>query len=291
MADVTFGVKVSEEMKNELSLLMKEHTLSGKEFMSMLLASYQLDKARENSSLYESDIVELQNLTKRIHSIFINMTEKSKLNYKEEQEALQKVIEAQKEEKEQLLQKNQQSEEIVKKLQLDLNKQKEEEAALKEEITKSKKAFDILKKQSENNMLLHDKFKEEVELLKEQLNQYKRLDLEVQERNEEISKLKARNDETASEIWFLKREIEKLQLEKEQLIEKHETEVKSQEKQQQLILTNKLLEQSLEFSKKIDELKEALNHEKEEKNKLEKAFYEKIERLYTNSKINTTLDK
>lgn len=291
MADVTFGVKVSEEMKNELSLLMKEHTLSGKEFMSMLLASYQLDKARENSSLYESDIVELQNLTKRIHSIFINMTEKSKLNYKEEQEALQKVIEAQKEEKEQLLQKNQQSEEIVKKLQLDLNKQKEEEAALKEEITKSKKAFDILKKQSENNMLLHDKFKEEVELLKEQLNQYKRLDLEVQERNEEISKLKARNDETASEIWFLKREIEKLELEKEQLIEKHETEVKSQEKQQQLILTNKLLEQSLEFSKKIDELKEALNHEKEEKNKLEKAFYEKIERLYTNSKINTTLDK
>lgn len=291
MADVTFGVKVSEEMKNELSLLMKEHTLSGKEFMSMLLASYQLDKARENSSLYESDIVELQNLTKRIHSIFINMTEKSKLNYKEEQEALQKVIEAQKEEKEQLLQKNQQSEEIVKKLQLDLNKQKEEEAALKEELTKSKKAFDILKKQSENNMLLHDKFKEEVELLKKQLNQYKRLDLEVQERNDEISKLKARNDETASEIWFLKREIEKLQLEKEQLIEKHETEVKSQEKQQQLILTNKLLEQSLEFSKKIDELKEALNHEKEEKNNLEKAFYEKIERLYTNSKINTTLDK
>lgn len=291
MADVTFGVKVSEEMKNELSLLMKEHTLSGKEFMSMLLASYQLDKARENSSLYESDIVELQNLTKRIHSIFINMTEKSKLNYKEEQEALQKVIEAQKEEKEQLLQKNQQSEEIVKKLQLDLNKQKEEEAALKEELTKSKKAFDILKKQSENNMLLHDKFKEEVELLKEQLNQYKRLDLEVQERNEEISKLKARNDETASEIWFLKREIEKLELEKEQLIEKHETEVKSQEKQQQLILTNKLLEQSLEFSKKIDELKETLNHEKEEKNKLEKEFYEKIERLYTNSKINTTLDK
>lgn len=291
MADVTFGVKVSEEMKNELSLLMKEHTLSGKEFMSMLLASYQLDKARENSSLYESDIVELQNLTKRIHSIFINMTEKSKLNYKEEQEALQKVIEAQKEEKEQLLQKSQQSEEIVKKLQLDLNKQKEEEAALKEEITKSKKAFDILKKQSENNMLLHDKFKEEVELLKEQLNQYKRLDLEVQERNEEISKLKARNDETASEIWFLKREIEKLELEKEQLIEKHETEVKSQEKQQQLILTNKLLEQSLEFSKKIDELKETLNHEKEEKNKLEKEFYEKIERLYTNSKINTTLDK
>ncbi len=30
MGDVTFGVKVSEEMKNELSQLMKEHTLSGK---------------------------------------------------------------------------------------------------------------------------------------------------------------------------------------------------------------------------------------------------------------------
>ena len=117
MSDVTFGVKVSEEMKNELSQLMKEHALSGKEFMSMLIASYKLDRAKEESQLFESDLVELQGLIKRISGIFINMTEKSQSAYQEEVIALEKVIEAQQNEKNELLKKVE---------------------ALKEQLTKSK---------------------------------------------------------------------------------------------------------------------------------------------------------
>ena len=39
MADVTFGVKVPEEMKNELAEIMKSTQLTGKEFMGLLLTT------------------------------------------------------------------------------------------------------------------------------------------------------------------------------------------------------------------------------------------------------------
>ena len=41
MADVTFGVKVTEEMKQELNELMKNMDYTGKEFMSVLLNTYR----------------------------------------------------------------------------------------------------------------------------------------------------------------------------------------------------------------------------------------------------------
>ena len=217
MADVTFGVKVPEEMKNELSLLMKEHALSGKEFMSMLLASYKLDQAKDEAQLYESDIVELQSLVKRIQSIFLNMTEKSKFMLKEEQEVLEKVIAAQQEEKESLLIEKEALEKEVEQAKVkELEGQKREEA-LRKEIEKINNEAQLQKKQLENNLLLHKKFEEEVCQLKERISTLERLEIEINERNQENTKLKTRNDELASEVWFLQRDIEKQLKEKEQL--------------------------------------------------------------------------
>lgn len=282
MSDVTFGVKVSEEMKNELSLLMKEHALSGKEFMSMLLASYRLDQAKDEAKLYESDIIELQSLTKRINSIFLNMTEKSKLNHKEEQEALEQVIETQKVEKEKLLEDY---ESLKKQLEeakaKELEGQKREEA-LKKEIEKIQKEAKIQKTQLENNLLLHKKFEEEVEVLKERIETLERLEVEIEERNDENTKLKTRNDELASEVWFLQRDIEKQTKEKEQLIENQEKEKRTLEDQFALRLKNELLEQKLALAEKMTELKDEITSIKEEKNQLEKEYRQNLESYYKN---------
>ncbi|MBQ1274214.1 MAG: hypothetical protein U0L26_08930 [Cellulosilyticum sp.] len=277
MADVTFGVKVSEEMKNELSLLMKEHALSGKEFMSMLLASYRLDQAKDEANLYESDIVELQNLIKRIQSIFLNMTEKSKLSHKEEQEALEKVIEAQKVEKEKVIEEQESLKKALAETKEKEAEWKKQEEALKKEIEKAQKEAKLQKTQLENNLLLHKKFEEEVEQLKERIASLERLETEIEERNNENTKLKTRNDELASEVWFLQRDIEKQTKEKEQLLEKQEKEVKVIEQQYELRLKNELLEQKLNFSEQISELKDQIVSIKEEKNELEKSFQDKLE--------------
>ena len=265
MGDVTFGVKVSEEMKNELSQLMKEHTLSGKEFMSMLLASYKLDQAREESQLFESDLAELQQLIKRISGLFINMTEKSKISYKEEQEALEKVIAAQKEEKETLVKEKNVLEEALQKVKVK-EVEWQEKLAEKDEIIKERtKERDLQKTQLENNLLLHQKFEEEVQRLQEVIEGYKRLEVEIEERNEEITKLKNRNDEMASENWFLQREVEKQQKEKEQMTDKHNIELTNLKSQFELQLKNELLEQKIKQSELIQDLKEEVMRLKEEK--------------------------
>lgn len=277
MGDVTFGVKVSEEMKNKLSQLMKEHTLSGKEFMSMLLASYHLDKAREETQLFESDIVELQNLTKRIQGIFLNMTEKSKVSYKEELDALKKVIETQQTEKDEWVKTKDTLEAALKEAQVKENEAQKREETLCEKVSIAYKEIEVLKKQLENNLLLHHKFEEEASKLKEQIKSYKRLEVEIEERNNENTKLKERNDEIASEIWFLQREVEKLQKEIEQLHKKYEDEKNIAQTQFDLKLSNALLNQQLEWQEKNNSLKEEILSLKEEKVALEKQYHRKLE--------------
>ena len=277
MGDVTFGVKVSEEMKNELSQLMKEHTLSGKEFMSMLLASYHLDKAREETQLFESDIVELQNLTKRIQGIFLNMTEKSKVSCKEELDALKKVIETQQTEKDEWIKTKDALEVELKEAQVKENEAQKREETLCEKVSIAYKEIEVLKKQLENNLLLHHKFEEEASKLKEQIKSYKRLEVEIEERNNENTKLKERNDEIASEIWFLQREVEKLQKEIQQLHKKYEDEKNITQTQFDLKLSNALLNQQLEWQEKNNSLKEEILSLKEEKVALEKQYHRKLE--------------
>lgn len=276
MGDVTFGVKVSEEMKNELSQLMKEHTLSGKEFMSMLLASYHLDKAREETQLFESDIVELQNLTKRIQGIFLNMTEKSKVSYKEELDALKKVIETQQTEKDEWVKTKDTLEAALKEAQVKENEAQKREETLCEKVSIAYKEIEVLKKQLENNLLLHHKFEEEASKLKEQIKSYKRLEVEIEERNNENTKIKERNDEIASEIWFLQREVEKSQKEIQQLHKKYEDEKNIAQTQFDLKLSNALLNQQLEWQEKNNSLKEEILSLKEEKVALEKQYHRKL---------------
>lgn len=287
MSDVTFGVKVSEEMKAELSQIMKDHALSGKEFMSILLASYRLDKVKEETQLFESDIIELQNLTKRIQSIFINMTEKSRLNHQEEQQALEKVIESQQLEKETVIKEQEELKKMLEEAKIREHDMHQNELALQKSNDESEKEIMTLKRQLENNMLLHKKFEEQVEQLNAKIDGYKRLEVEIEERNKENTKLKSRNDEMASEMWFLQREIEKLQKEREQLNEKYETEKEHLAAQFELKLKNELLEQKLNLLEEINDLKKQIIELKEEKNAIEKTYYNKIEDLYINMEENT----
>lgn len=268
MSDVTFGVKVSEEMKNELSQLMKEHALSGKEFMSMLIASYKLDQAKAEAQLFESDLAELQQLIRRISGIFINMAEKSQLSYKEEQEALERVIQDQQSEKEKIIEEQLALKETLKEIKerekVAQNKLQEKE----KEVSVVSKELEVQKTQLKNNLLLHQKFQEEVTRYKEQIKGYQRLEVEISERNEENTKLKNRMDEMASETWFLQREIEKLQKEKEQLQERHATERQHLQAQFDLRLKNELLEQKIQLSEQVAQLKEEALALKEEKTQL-----------------------
>lgn len=274
MSDVTFGVKVTEEMKNELAELMKNNALSGKEFMSMLLTSYKLEKSRSESHLFESDMKELQVLLNRVQKLYLHMTEKSEIAYEERLKGVEEVI-SQKDEEEKVLREN--CESLKAQLaasQKDVSEETKKVKALNEELKNVTTELQTQRTQLKNNLLLHEKFEEEVNDLKEKLESYKRLEVEINERNEENNKLKNRNDELASEVWFLQREVEKLTEEKNQLIIKHEEEKVKNQTTYELELKNQLLEQKLKLTEEINNLKE-------ENRQLERNYNEKIQEFYT----------
>ena len=272
MSDVTFGVKVTEEMKNELAELMKNNALSGKEFM--LLTSYKLEKSRSESHLIESDMKELQVLLNRVQKLYLHMTEKSEIAYEERLKGVEEVI-SQKDEEEKVLRET--CESLKAQLtasQKDVSEETKKVKALNEELKNVTTELQTQRTQLKNNLLLHEKFEEEVNDLKEKLESYKRLEVEINERNEENNKLKNRNDELASEVWFLQREVEKLTEEKNQLIIKHEEEKVKNQTTYELELKNQLLEQKLKLTEEINNLKE-------ENRQLERNYNEKIQEFYT----------
>lgn len=262
MSDVTFGVKVTEEMKNELSDLMKINDLSGKEFMTLLLSSYKMEQTKQENPLFANDLSELQILLQRIQNIYIHMNEKSKTVLAQNQKQFEEVLLGQKEENHSLDGRLKALEE-----KLELQKKENEKAvqeieALKEKNKKIQEEAKESHLQAKNYLLLHEKFEQEIKTLKSELEHYIRLEGELEECHRDNTTLQNRNDELASEIWFLKREKEKLEEEKKQLLNTHQLELK-----------NHLLEQKLALSEKIEALKE-------ENIKLQHEFNNRLQNLY-----------
>lgn len=73
MADTTFGVKVPEELKEQLQKLIGDSGLTGKDFMQSIVNIYQVEKTKESMPLVAEDLKELQTLTQRINNIYINL--------------------------------------------------------------------------------------------------------------------------------------------------------------------------------------------------------------------------
>lgn len=268
MSDVTFGVKVPEEMKIELSEIMKSTELSGKEFMAMLLSSYKLERSKQSDQILGSDIEELQKLLHRVQNIYLNISERAQL-------VIEEKIDLQKDVIKQIGCSVQEKEEVIQEKEalylLEVEKRKSVEETLQkmhQQFEEAEKGHKLLKATVEEQKmhikqhhLLTDKYDEEIKGLKEEISRYERLEVEIQERNQENQKLRNRTDEMASEVWFLQRELEKLQKEYELA-----------KKQFELELKNELLEQKLEFTKKIELLKD-------ENYKIQQDYHFKIQEL------------
>ena len=278
MADVTFGVKVPEEMKNELSELMKESTVSGKEFMGMLIASYKLEKTKESTALFDGDLKELQGIIKRIQSLFINMIDKSSLEIETIKGESEKKLSDKENEKKQFEETIEAHQATIHQLQENIKALEAKNKQLENQLIESNEDIKAYKQQLKNQSLLDTKYQDEINALNEKLESYKRLDLEIQERNDECNKLKQRNDEIASEVWFLKREIEKNQNEKEVLTEKYQKDMSQIKVQHELEIKNQLLEQKLSISLENVKLMEEISTLKDQLAKSLKINHEMIQK-------------
>ncbi|WP_053984958.1 hypothetical protein [Niameybacter massiliensis] len=278
MADVTFGVKVPEEMKNELAEMMKNTQLTGKEFMSVLLSAYKLERQKQSESVLVQDIDELQRLLNRIQNMYLNMGERVNLLVEDRVNEVEELLSEKEKEKIALLEKQEMFKETLKKLEeekeTEIKALKEEKKNLEAQICGLKKEKEGLeevvkeqKQQMKQHHVLCDKYEEEIERLKGENSKWERLEIEIEERTSENERLQVRNDEIASELWFSQREIEKskevLRLE----IEKYTQELATVKEKYELELKNSLLEQNIIFN--------------EEKTKIQEKYYSDMQQLQT----------
>jgi DNA repair exonuclease SbcCD ATPase subunit len=76
MADVTWGVKVPEEMKDKIAQTMRETGLSGKEFVDAMFNAYIIKETKENQPVMVPDLEELQTITGRMVAIYASLGER-----------------------------------------------------------------------------------------------------------------------------------------------------------------------------------------------------------------------
>ena len=286
MADVTFGVKVSEELKQELTDLMKESTLSGKEFISLLMASYKLQNAKNGKEYFQDDLNELQTLLKRVQNLYISMLEKGRLTYEDAlQEQEQETSELQKANTT-LENNNLQLKEEIKQHINNLEDETKQHRSTKEKLDKQISISHEFKQQLNNNLLLHTKLQEEIERSNNQLTLYKHYETDLEMCNEKNSKLQQRNDELASEVWFLQREVEKLNEQINSLDTQHIQTINQLETTYKLQAKNEQLELVVKHQETVQHLQEQLALLKTENHQKEQEYLLKIEKMYADMQNN-----
>ncbi|MFR2840505.1 MAG: hypothetical protein ACLTBU_15650 [Zhenhengia sp.] len=266
MADVTFGVKVPEEMKNELAEIMKSTQLTGKEFMGLLLTTYKLEQKKQAEDLLVKDIDELQRLLQRIQTMYLNVSERVGLIVEERIGEVEAVVVQKEEEKEALIKEKSLLEEKIDNLLKEKEEAKDRYEALEKAYSELEEQISEQKIQIKQHHTLCEKYEEQIVGLKEENSKWERLEVEIEERNEENERLKVRNDEVSSELWFAQREVEKLKESLKQEEDGKNKELTALKEKYDLELQNSLLEQKLIFTNKIEVLKEEQHKEQQELN-------------------------
>ncbi|SHJ40581.1 hypothetical protein SAMN02745248_00008 [Hathewaya proteolytica DSM 3090] len=138
MSDTIFSVRIDEEIKNAFTNMAKEAGINNKEFMEQLISLYNLNRVTMNSVIdTESDISELQNISRRMVDIFSNLIAKMDLTVNECKRNKEDIIA--------------QSEKLKEHHKEELKEAEEKASQLKHTIEELRKENDNLKKQIENN--------------------------------------------------------------------------------------------------------------------------------------------
>lgn len=87
MADTTYAVKITEELKDKLQHLIDKSGHSSKDFFAEMISQFELAGIKKKTPMLAADIDEMMSLTTRINNLFVNIGER--INSMEESHRLQ----------------------------------------------------------------------------------------------------------------------------------------------------------------------------------------------------------
>ncbi|NLI89219.1 MAG: hypothetical protein GX366_02240 [Epulopiscium sp.] len=286
MKDVTFGVKVPEDLRDEINELMKASGLVGREFMQELVDSYMLDRHKKEIPEMSEEIKELQSLTHRINEMYLYLGTRFQdiINQnKREQEEINKELSCKDNEYENKLREYKDKIEQLKDDKVDIQKQLDNVTISKEE---SDQKIRELTEQRESYKELSNQYKNNIENLSKEVASLK----ELKVKNKALAKtnkvLEEKNDNIASDLWFAKRDIEKLSNKLISNKEEYESSILSFKKQSNLEKQAAILELQLENQKKVEDLNNRLANMQAEYNEKLKEILFDIENTKTGADNN-----
>ena len=204
--DSILSVRISEELKEKFQSLAEGEGINNKEFMDLIIRSYEVNKVATNTDFIKSDIEELQSIIKRILDIYINIIEKNKIKSSEMINNFRGTLEEESNKNEKLKGNS----EIIKKELEDLKvENKEFKDSLKEGKSLLEKEREDTKGYKDLNLMLKDKVTE--------LNDYKHEAENLRKINRDIdADLKILKQEKESYINKLNEELNHKNLLEEQ---------------------------------------------------------------------------
>lgn len=274
MKDVTFGVKVPEDLRDEINEIMKASGLVGREFMQELVDSYMLDRNKQQIPEMSEEIKELQSLTHRINEMYLYLGTRFQgiieSKAKETQDINIEIDDGKKEYERQI----EVYEEKIKMLE-------GEKLKVEEEINIAEikhKDFNIkineITGYNENYQELNKQYKSNIEKLTIEVDELKSLKNINRELVKDNNQLQENNDNLASELWFSKREVEKLNKQLFKNKEDYKNNTSRLREQHHLEKQTAILELQLENQKAIEALNsKAANMQEEYNDKLKQLLF------------------
>ncbi len=277
MKDVTFGVKVPEHLRDEINEMMKDSGLVGREFMQQLVDSHMLGKGKEEIPEMAEEIKELELLTHRMNEMYLYLGTRFKNIIKtteKEKETISQEVTKEKEDYDKKLEGHNTKIHHMKEEMFRLTKELEDTKALNKELTIK---IEEISGYNENYTELNKQYKNNIEELTNKIQELKHFKAKNDTLVLSNKTLEENNDRLASDLWFSKREIEKLE---ENLIkdkEEYKNHMSHLKDQQHLEKQTALLEMQLEHQKAIETLNSKTANLQEEYN-------DKLKELLFNTK-------
>lgn len=200
MSDVTFGVKVSQEVKEKVNQIIEASGMKSKEWFETVLMLYEMEQLKQGSKDFSKDLSELEIHTNRIVQLVGNMVTRAT----HEKERILQQIEGVKASKD----------EIILGYQQELSEIKEQIKGYVQQADQAEKnLFEAtkhalqLEETNENNKALIGEYKDKIDTLTGLVNEYKGYSSENKELKQRSNELEQQNAELLTKINRLNNDV------------------------------------------------------------------------------------
>lgn len=272
MSDVTYSVKLDEELKKKLINFVKDSGMTGKEFFAKLLDVYESETAEETGKTYTREMKELEGHLSRIRALYENLLEEFKIELEASRDEGRKALEEKTRIEEGL--RNE-----IKTLGAELKNLKDETKKLKEQKADLQKQLAQVLNSNEANKTLVVEYREKIENLKSSLSNLK----EIKEENEKLKKgledLKKYVTSLEKEKTNLEMKNETLQTNLSILRQRHVEEIKSMEAKVEFEKQTAIANERQECQKRVENLMDEFNKKNNEFSETLKSLYAQIDEM------------